>query len=145
MNNGVFTTVITGVSVFVLGQIFVKSMLDPYISFKEHLGMVSAILLREQNKILSINAKSEVINEIKQASALLLSKSNAIPLYGMLATLRLLPRYKDVLKASWNLNLIASILEEARNTTPKETYTTISNSLNAVGSKLGVVVTYRPS
>ncbi|MCQ7481658.1 hypothetical protein NP162_13960 [Salmonella enterica] len=88
MNNGVFTTVITGVSVFVLGQIFVKSMLDPYISFKEHLGMVSAILLREQNKILSINAKSEVINEIKQASALLLSKSNAIPLYGMLATLR---------------------------------------------------------
>lgn len=64
---------------------------------------------------------------------------------GSLSTLRLLPRYKDVLKASWNLNLIASILEEGRNTTPKETYTTISNSLNAVGSKLGVVVTYRPS
>lgn len=145
MSNGMFTTVITGVSVFVVGQIFVKSMLDPYISFKEHLGMVSAILLREQNKILNINAKSEVINEIKQASALLLSKSNAIPLYTVFANLHLLPQYKNVRKASHHLNTIASILEEGRNTTPKEAYTTISNSLNAVGNELGVVVTYRSS
>lgn len=138
-----FNTIITGVSVFVTGQIVVKSMLDPYISFKEHLGMVSAILLREQSKILNINAKSEVINEIKHASALLLSKSNAIPLYGMLATLRLLPRYKDVLKASRNLNLIASILEEGRNITPQNSYATVNNSLNAIGDELGVIVTYK--
>lgn len=138
-----FNTIITGVSVFVTGQIVVKSMLDPYISFKEHLGMVSAILLREQSKILNINAKSEIINEIKHASALLLSKSNAIPLYGVLVTLRLVPRYEDVLKASRNLNLIASILEEGRSTTPQNSYTTVYNSLNAIGDELGVIVTYK--
>lgn len=75
----VFTTIITGVCVFVTGHILVKGILDPYLSFKEQLGMVSAILLREQNKIINLSASNEVIDEIKHASALLLSKSNAVP------------------------------------------------------------------
>ncbi|WP_337015531.1 hypothetical protein [Leclercia sp. AS011] len=139
----IFSTIITGVSVFVTGHILVKGVLDPYLSFKEHLGMVSAILLREQSKILNISANRDVIKEIKHASALLLSKSNAVPLYGTFAKLRLLPQHENLLKASRNLNLIASILEEARNTTPKTSYTTVNDSLNAIGDELGVIVTYK--
>ena len=59
----VFTTIITGVCVFVTGHILVKGILDPYLSFKEQLGMVSAILLREQNKIINLSASNEVIDE----------------------------------------------------------------------------------
>ncbi|WP_263754596.1 hypothetical protein [Kosakonia cowanii] len=142
MSSMIFTTIITGVFVFVTGHILVKGVLDPYLSFKKHLGMVSAILLREQSKIINLRAGSDVINEIKHASAQLLSESNAVPFYDSLAKLRLLPQHKKVLKASHNLNLIASILEEASNITPKSSYTTVYNSLNAIGKDLGIVVTY---
>lgn len=137
-----FIAIFTGVAVVVAGQIFVKRVLDPYISFREHLGMVSAILLREQNKITNLSAKSDVINEIKHASALLLSKSNAVPLYDVFARFRLLPHHKNVIKASRNLNLISSILEGASNLTPKTDYILVNDSLNAIGHELGITVTY---
>jgi hypothetical protein len=142
MSNVMFNTITTGVVVFVSGQILVKCVLDPYISFKEHLGMVSAILLREQSKILNVNAKHEVITEIKQVSALLLSKSNAVPMYGLFAKLHLLPHYKNVRNATKNLNLIASILEEGRGAITGHAYNQVQSSLNAIGKDLGMIVTY---
>lgn len=142
MSTVVFTTIITGVSVFVTGHILVKGVLDPYLSFKEHLGMVSAILLREQNKITNLNAQNDVIAEIKHASALLLSKSNAVPLYGIFAKLRFLPQYKNVIKASRNLNLIASTLEGANNISSKKGCILVNDSLNAIGHELRIIVTY---
>ncbi|AOP91185.1 MULTISPECIES: hypothetical protein [Enterobacter] len=139
----VFTTIITGVCVFVTGHILVKGILDPYLSFKEQLGMVSAILLREQNKIINLSASNEVIDEIKHASALLLSKSNAVPLYGAFVKLRLLPQHKSIIKASRNLNLIASTLEGASNITPRKDYVLVNDSLNAIGRDLRIIVTYK--
>jgi hypothetical protein len=138
----IFTTIITGVCVFVTGHILVKGVLDPYLSFKKQLGMVSAILLREQSKITNLTAGNDAINEIKHASAQLLSESHAVPFYDSFAKLRLLPQHEKVLEASRNLNLIASILEQASNISPKSSYTTVYNSLNAIGKDLGIVVNY---
>ncbi|MGF6438108.1 hypothetical protein [Kosakonia sp. 1610] len=142
MSSMIFTTIITGVFVFVTGHILVKGVLDPYLSFKKHLGMVSAILLREQSKIINLTAGSDAVNEIKHASALLLAESNAVPFYGFFAKLRILPQHKKVLEASRNLNLIASILEQASNKIPTSSYSTVYNSLNAIGKELGIIVTY---
>lgn len=75
----VFTTVLSGVTVYVIGQIITKCALDPYVSFKEHLGKVSSLLLREQSKIMNFRANAELINEIKASSGLLIAKSKAIP------------------------------------------------------------------
>lgn len=143
MNASFFLTITTGVSVLVTGQILIKCILDPYISFKEHLGLVSALLLREQNKILNLSAKSEVVQEIKYVSALLQSKSHAVPLYGVFASLRLLPQYKNVLEASKNLNLIASIIEGASNITPHSEYVQVGKSLTEIGKDLKVMVSYK--
>ncbi|WP_313449089.1 hypothetical protein [Atlantibacter hermannii] len=146
MSNVIFSTIVTGVSVFVLGQILVKCILDPYISFKEQLGMLSAILLREQHKIVNINANSEVITEIRLSSALLLSKANAVPMYSFFAKFRLLPPYKNVIKASGNLNLIAYYLEERRSAISpgnRDAYVAVQNSLSSIGNELGVIVCYK--
>jgi len=143
MNASFFLTITTGVSVLVTGQILIKCILDPYISFKEHLGLVSALLLREQNKILNLSAKSEVVQEIKYVSALLQSKSHAVPLYGVFASLRLLPQYKNVREASRNLNLIASTIEGASNISPPSEYTQVHKSLTEIGKDLKVMVSYK--
>ncbi|WP_098733287.1 hypothetical protein, partial [Acinetobacter baumannii] len=108
----VFTSVFTGVIVYVLGQIIVKCALDTYISFKEHLGKISSLLLREQSKIMNFKANAELINELKLSAGLLIAKSKAIPCYKHFTKIGLRPVYNGVIDASHHLNLIASRLEE---------------------------------
>ena len=139
----VFTTVLSGLTVYVIGQIITKCALDPYVSFKEHLGKVSSLLLREQSKIMNFRANAELINEIKASSGLLIAKSKAIPCYKHFSKIGLVPNYEDVIDASRHLNLIASILENPGYTyssTPSDS--NITSSLKTVGSKLNIIVSY---
>lgn len=53
MSSSAFVTVVTGVSVFVLGQLIVKGAIEPYISFREQLGKISNLLLCNQAKIVN--------------------------------------------------------------------------------------------
>lgn len=143
----VFTTVFTGVIVYVLGQIIVKCALDPYISFKEHLGKISSLLLREQSKIMNFKANAELINELKLSAGLLIAKSKAIPCYKHFSKMGLLPVYNNVIDASHHLNLIASRLEQCGYThsnskaslSPSDS---VYTSLKAIGEKLDIVVRY---
>lgn len=143
----VFTTVFSGVIVYVIGQIIVKCALDPYISFKEHLGKISSLLLREQSKIMNFRADAELINELKLSSGLLIAKSKAIPCYKYFSKMGLVPEYKNVLDASHHLNLIASKLEECGITYRHSLSTTsaggsVPKSLKVIGEKLDIVVSY---
>ncbi|EOW2321364.1 hypothetical protein ACNY98_002533 [Klebsiella variicola] len=143
----VFTTVFTGVIVYVLGQIIVKCALDPFISFKEHLGKISSLLLREQSKIMNFKANAELINELKLSAGLLIAKSKAIPCYKHFSKMGLLPAYNNVIDASHHLNLIASKLEECGYTypnskSPLSSGGSINTSLKEIGEKLDIVVRY---
>ncbi len=144
----VFTTVFSGVIVYVMGQIIVKCALDPYISFKEHLGKISSLLLREQNKLVNVKPSSELINELKSSSGILIAKSKAIPCYDYFVKIRILPKYSDVIEASHHLNLISSMLEETAAIDPYSTRpsplagTSITKHLIIVGEKLDIVVSY---
>lgn len=138
MSSSVFTTVLSGVTVFVLGQVIVKSAIEPYIAFKEQVGRVSALLLREQEKITNFNHSAELLLELKNASALLLVKYSALPCYlkGTFLGMSILPSKSDVIDAAHHLNLIHSGLAgDERN----ELYSYIS----LVGSKLRAPTTYR--
>ncbi|MGM7973084.1 hypothetical protein ACS77P_19930 [Yersinia enterocolitica] len=70
----IFLTVISGVMIFVIGQFILKLVLEPIISFKEHLGMTSALFLKEQGKITNGIDEESIIKEIKTLAALLLAK-----------------------------------------------------------------------
>lgn len=143
----VFTTVFTGVIVYVLGQIIVKCALDPYISFKEHLGKISSLLLREQSKIMSFKANAELINELKLSAGLLIAKSKAIPCYKQFSKMGLVPEYKNVIDASHHLNIIAAKLGEngcsyQPSSFPSTSGDSIYDSLKAIGDKLDIIVKY---
>lgn len=138
MSSSVFTTVLSGVTVFVLGQIIVKSAIEPYIAFKEQVGRVSALLLREQATITNSNHSAELLIELKNASALLLAKYSAIPCYlkGTFLGMSLLPSKSDVLDASHHLNLIHSCLAGNE-------FGELYSYISLIGSRLKTPTTYR--
>ena len=92
MKDSIFFTIIAGVTVFVLGQFVLKLVLEPIVSFKESLGNLSAFCLRNRSKISNANATSELSDELKQITATIISKKQAIPFYSALAYPLGLPR-----------------------------------------------------
>ena len=115
MSSSAAVTVITGVLVFVGGQLIVKSAIEPYIGFKEQLGKISNLLLANQAKLANPCAAemSEIIHELKDAAAQLMAKHSALPFYikKFHIGFSFVPSTPEILGSAQNLNLIASIHE----------------------------------
>lgn len=115
MSSSAFVTVVTGVSVYVLGQIILKGGIEPYNSFREELGKISNVLLINQAKIINPNSeiKPDLILDLKAASANLMAKYSALPFYikKNYFGLHLVPSRSEILRSSQNLNFLASIHE----------------------------------
>lgn len=144
MKDSLFLTITTGVSVFVLGQFFLKLILDPIVSFKLKLGEVSALFLREQAKITNAHGTIEIQEEIKLLSSSILAYRQAIPLYRLLRLFFGLPSDKAIISSCQSLNWIGSfVLEgspriEPRQDVPLEIWKEMKN----INSKLNIRVTY---
>ncbi|WP_281869160.1 hypothetical protein [Escherichia coli] len=112
MSSSAAVTVITGVLVFVGGQLIVKSAIEPYIEFKKQLGKIS---LANQAKLANPCAveMSEIIHELKDAAAQLMSKHSALPFYikKFHIGFRFVPSTPEIISSAQKLNLIASIHE----------------------------------
>ncbi|EFG9355887.1 hypothetical protein AMK90_26520 [Escherichia coli] len=115
MSSSAAVTVITGVLVFVGGQLIVKSAIEPYIEFKKQLGKISNLLLANQAKLANPCAveMSEIIHELKDAAAQLMSKHSALPFYikKFHIGFRFVPSTPEIISSTQKLNLIASIHE----------------------------------
>jgi len=137
MSSSAAVTVLTGVTVFVAGQLIAKRFIEPYISFREQLGRITALLLREQATITNFRANHGIIHDLKDAAAQLMAKYSALPhcLKISYIGMRLVPSDSEVLKSAQNLNEITSIL--AGNS--KEN---IYNLINEIGLKLNIPTTY---
>ncbi len=103
----ILLTVVSGFLVFVLGQFFLKLVLEPIVSFKEALGSLSAFCLKNRAKITNANASLDDQNELRQIISTILSKKEAIPFYIKISWLLNLPSENNLLNACKNLNLIA--------------------------------------
>ncbi|WP_171884930.1 MULTISPECIES: hypothetical protein [Serratia] len=113
MSSSAAVTVLTGVTVFVVGQLFAKRVIEPYVSFREQLGRISALLLREQSKITNFRANNEIVHDLKEAAAQLMAKYSALPksLKQSYAGMRCVPSQSTILESAQILNEITSILE----------------------------------
>lgn len=113
MSSSAAVTVLTGVTVFVVGQLIAKRVIEPYVSFREQLGRISALLLREQSKITNFRANYETLHDLKEAAAQLMAKYSALPgsLKQSYIGMRCVPSPSVVLESAQALNEIASILE----------------------------------
>lgn len=137
MSSSAALTVITGVTVFVVGQLISKRFIEPYISFREQLGRITALLLREQAKITNFNVDAEIIHDLKDAAAQQMAKYSALPdsLKRSYIGMKFVPSESEILESAQNLNLIASILADKS----KES---LYNLIKEIGRNLAIPTTY---
>ena len=137
MSSSAAVTVLTGVTVFVVGQLIAKRFIEPYISFREQLGRITALLLREQATITNFRANHETIHDLKDAASQLMAKYAALPgsLKRSYLGMKFVPSKGEVLGAAQNLNEITSILA---GNSKENTY----NLIKEIGLKLNMPTTY---
>jgi hypothetical protein len=108
MGGEVFLTVLSGVTVFVAGQIFIKFVIDPINDFYKLTGEIGHSLIYYANVYSNTKlAKPEAVEEadrlFRRQSSDLFARAYAIPLLSVWATVHLLPPRRDLMKAADNL------------------------------------------
>lgn len=108
MNSTVFLTIVSGVLTFVIGQIFVKLVIEPVHELKKTLGQISHALIEYANVINNPGVPSKEV--IEQASKHLRGLSSQlqahlylVPFYAVTARIFFLPSEQKVRKASTSL------------------------------------------
>lgn len=118
MGVSIFTTVITGVSVFVLGQILLKWIIDPIMNFKEQLGKTSLLFLSRQASITNVTYEELLVKDLKECAANLMAKKMAIPFFLYLHKIIKLPSPENITQAALSINYIASLIDRNRPKSP---------------------------
>ncbi|MGL6002404.1 MAG: hypothetical protein ACRCZ4_09960 [Plesiomonas sp.] len=136
----ILLTVISGVLIFITCQFFLKLVLEPIVSFKESLGLLSAFCLNNQAKLLNANATTEQQQELKRIISIILSKRETIPFYKQLVKLLRLPNDCKLLQGCKNMNLIAYEMcaETCTNENKSKTCDTIYNELKSTSKLLKI-------
>lgn len=114
LSTGVFT-ILVGVSVFVLGQIFLKSVIEP---IQELRKVISEVLFSFVNDLATIH-NAHVVNRdealsagrnLERLGASLLANQQLIPCYCIARRLWGLPKREEIVDASRQLSLISKSL-----------------------------------
>ncbi len=105
MNCTVLLTIVSGVLTFVLGQIFVKLVIEPVHEMKKTIGQISHSLIEHANVIANPGVPSkEVMHEASRQLRRLSSQLHAhlflVPLYVVTARIFFLPSATKVREAS---------------------------------------------
>ena len=117
----VFLTVISGVLIFVTGQILIKFFIEPYQDQCKLIGEIADSIIYYANIICSpTNGKGlskdklieyqEAKDDLRQKSSMLRSRTHLIPAYDYLSKIKLVISKKDIDIASRNLMAISKNL-----------------------------------
>ena len=115
-------TVSVGVVVFVLGQVVSRFMIDPMAEQRRHIGEIGDALIffadvcanplqdvTSRQRVEEIPPKYEEAGVVlRRLGSQLMAKSNAIPLYGLLAFLRFTRSWDSVLEARRGLTFLSN-------------------------------------
>ncbi len=135
-------TILAGVSIFVLGQFFLKLVLEPIVEFKKSLGELSAFFLREQSKITNAHCTVEIENELKRLSSTILANKQAIPFYKVFSMLRCLPSLENLNSACGSLNLISHYISPNNPDNDVNVCSKIHSEMSNVSTHINVQIRY---
>src|SRR2546427_2994630 len=104
----VFTTIVAGITVFVLGQILLKLVIEPIQKLREAIAEVAFYLANDHDVIHNAETVEKeraqtVSSNLKQLGARLVSSQQLIPFYSFLRKLFSLPDKANIEKASQRL------------------------------------------
>src|SRR5687768_7681916 len=109
----VFTTVLSGVAVFLVGQILLKMVVEPIHKLKQtfsavaHAYLVHAPILYNPD-VASDDQKKETADDLRLLSGQLHADMSLVPLYGLFRWLFFLPSNKKVYEAAQSLVAIGN-------------------------------------
>jgi hypothetical protein len=106
-------TVLGGIIIFVIGQIFLRLVLEPTQELKKTLGNLCHLFLLHQAHLKNAISNNEISIEIKNKSAEIISKANTILMYNLVRFVFHLPSKENIYKASRELNLISYSITQA--------------------------------
>lgn len=112
-----FATVMTGVTVFVVGQWITRFFLDPVIELRKTVGEIDHALVFHANVYTnlgsdnpeSLERRPDTIREFRRLGALLLARARAIVLYKLAERLGWVPPLRNVVDAQGHCNLISNV------------------------------------
>lgn len=137
----VFETVVAGVSVYVLGQIVIKFIIEPILEFRSLLGKVTQFFLRHQTEILSADGSVSTQNELFVLASELLQKRQSIIWYSSLSFLYGLPSSDKVLNAAKSMNQIGNRVRTGKEDRADE-QVIIYDEMQRIEGGLGINVSY---
>ena len=106
--DNVFKTVLSGVTVYITGQVILKIFLDPIVKLKESIGSVNCTIVKFAHIIHNSKAGQHdqfdvVFSELRLQSGELYAKYSAIPFYKFTRLMFGLPSQKNLFEAARNL------------------------------------------
>ena len=138
----VFSTVLSGVTVYVLGQLVVKLVIEPVQETRNTIGQISHTLIEDGDAIHNAAFKSEVVsqeraNEVSQhlrkLSAQLHSHLFLVPCYQETARIFRLPTRDGILAASEKLMWISNSFRSSMEDVHKQITTREESICNVLG------------
>lgn len=137
----VFGTVVAGVSVYVLGQIIIKFIIEPILEFRHLLGRITQFFLRNQGEMISAEGSESTENELFVLASELLQKRQAIICYSRLSWLYGLPSSDRVLEAAKSINQIGNRVRTGKEERAAE-QERIYEAMGKIERSLGINVSY---
>lgn len=115
----ILLTVVSGVATFVVGQVFLKLVLEPVTSFRQTVGRIAHSLVNRANVIANPGVPTkdviqETSSELRALSADLEMHLYAVPAYRFMRMIFRLPKWDAVLKASGKLIGLSNSIFEPR-------------------------------
>lgn len=143
LKDSMMLTILSGVLIFVIGQIVLKLVLDPIVIFKTVLGEISAFFLKEQTKITGATATDDITFEIHRLSSSVIAHRQAIPFYFICAFCLRLPKYKQIVEACQSLNSISYHVNPNLKFTMGDRYEEINKEMQVISDNLKIKVDYK--
>lgn len=148
-----FSTVIAGVVVFLVGQLVLKCVIEPVQKLKTTIARVSNLLLLYQSKLTNASCEEAIAEDMKRLSAEIISDSYCILWFPLSCLVFGLPSRVALLEAARELNVLHyGMLPAAKQadigggygSTPDRAMRNI-NAMSTIGNLLGVMTDYSTS
>lgn len=145
-----FSTVIAGVLVFLVGQLVLKCVIEPVQALKATIARVSNLLLLYQAKLTNASCEDAIAEDMKRLSADIISNSYHILWFPVSRLAFGLPSRMALLNAAKELNLLHyGMLQTARKAEMGDGYGSSSdramrniNAIQRIGKLLGIMTDY---
>ena len=131
-------TILGGLTLLVIGQIVIRSVIDPIFDIRKLRGKISnALIFYEDSYMTPIKHRTpesvEARNAFKSLGAQLEVNSHALPFYRFFAFIRAVPNMDSIIKAGSNLWSLSNSLDSGNVENSKRNRQAIIEALNLRG------------